>query len=408
MDNIEILKSKIKNLEEENKYLKELLENAGISYSYAQKQIDNKIIPFDVTPEIANKFFSMFWGRTDVYAKRTIQKSTGKVNYYPQCNNFWKDYCPRKHGAKIKCADCDKQSYKKLEKEQVIAHLKGEKADGSDVIGIYPLLPDDTCRFIVFDFDNHSNDDVSNLWQQEVSAMRQICEINGIDALVERSRSGNGAHLWIFFDEKIVATLARKFGNLLIKKGSEFVNLKSFDYYDRMLPMHDYLKSGGLGSLIALPLQGQALKNGNSAFVDENFNAYSEQLEILFSKQKLSQAFLEEKIALWNKSDVIADVDVFDEQPLDKTVMLHASDVAGKVQIVLADGIYINTNNLQPRIQNRIREMAAFHNPVFYKNQIMGLSNFQNARYIYLGKDGDGYINYLKLRIKELQEMPLM
>lgn len=389
MNGIEILKNKIKNLEEENKYLKELLENAGISY--VSKQPDNTIIPFDITPELANRFFSMFWGRTDVYAKRVIQKSTGKANYYPQCNHFWKDDCPRKYGSKIKCADCDKQSYKKLEKEQVIAHLKGEKTDGSDVIGVYPLLPDDTCRFIVFDFDNHS-EDASDLWRQEVSALRQICEMNGIDALVERSRSGYGAHLWIFFDEKIDASLARKFGNLLLKKGSEFVNLKSFDYYDRMLPMQDYLKSGNLGNLIALPLQGQALKNGNSAFVDENFNAYSNQLEILFSMPKLSKAFLEEKIALWSKNDIIADTDVFDEHPWNRTVMSHASDVDGKIQIVLADGIYINTDNLQPRIQNRIREMAAFRNPVFYKNQIMGLSNFQNTRYIYLGEDVNGYI----------------
>ncbi len=392
MDEIELLQTKLTKLEAENKYLKELLDNAGISYSDIPKQTENTIIPFDITPEIANKFFSMFWGRTDVYAKRTVQKYTGKANYYPQCNNFWKDCCPRKFGTKIKCTECENQSYRKLEKEQIIAHLKGEKTDGSDVIGIYPLLPDDTCRFIVFDFDNHSDKEISaDLWKEEILALKQICDINGVDSLIERSHSGSGAHLWIFFSEKTDAALARKFGNLLIKKGSEYVNLKSFDYYDRMLPMQDYLKQGSLGNLIALPLQGQALKNGNSAFVDENFNVYPNQLEILFSKQKLNKEFIEDKIKLWSEPDNISE-NVFDEKPWDKTATFHKEDVNGKIQIVLADGIYVDTANLKPKIQNRIREIAAFHNPVFYKNQIMGLSNFQNARYIYLGRDENGYI----------------
>lgn len=404
MDDIELLQTKLAKLVAENKYLKEILDTAGISYSDTPEQTENTIIPFDITPEIANRFFSMFWGRTDVYAKRTVQKSTGKANYYPQCNNFWKDFCPRKHGAKIKCTECENQSYRKLEKEQIIAHLKGEKTDGSDVIGIYPLLPDDTCRFIVFDFDNHLDKETSSdFWKEEILALKQICDINGIDSLIERSRSGSGAHLWIFFSEKTDAVLARKFGNLLIKKGSEYVNLKSFDYYDRMLPMQDYLKQGSLGNLIALPLQGQALKNGNSAFVDENFNVYPNQLDILFSKQKLSKDFIEEKVKLWSEPNNILE-NVFDEKPWDKTATFHKEDVNGKIQIVLADGIYVDTANLQPRIQNRIREMAAFHNPIFYKNQIMGLSNFQNARYIYLGKDENGYIKIPRGLLENLIE----
>ena len=221
---------------------------------------------------------------------------------------------------------------------------------------------------------------------------------NGIDPLVERSRSGRGAHLWIFFQKKIEASLARKFGNALLRKGTESVNLKSFRFYDRMLPMQDHLPQGGIGNLIALPLQGQALKEGNSAFIDENWNAYPDQWQVLFSKPKLSKKFVEEKIREWKITSSYETVEVNDiidsdgEKPWDKSKHFVKTDVEGILNITLSNGIYINTSNLKPRIQNRIREMAAFRNPAFYKNQAMGLSNFANARFIYLGSDEGDYI----------------
>ena len=129
--------------------------------------------------------------------------------------------------------------------------------------------------------------------------MRSICTLNGIDPLVERSRLGRGAHIWIFFDKPISALLVRRFGTALLDKGAEQVNLKSFKYYDRMLPAQEQLSEGKIGNLIALPLQGKALKNGNSAFVDGNWNAYPNQWEVLRSKPKLSQEFLELKMKEW-------------------------------------------------------------------------------------------------------------
>lgn len=414
MKDIQELQEQIESLEKENQYLKSLLNNAGIPYEMSAS-IETKdlfdpdqgarIIQRDITVDDANMFFSMFWGRIDVYSKRTIKKSTGEVNYYTQCYNFWKNGCPRISGSKIKCQDCNRQAYKKLKKQQIMAHLKGAAEDATDVIGIYPLLEDDTCRFIVFDFDNHEKDaekhdfaNTDDVWIEEVDALREICVINGIDPLIERSRSGRGAHLWIFFQKPIEATLARKFGNTLLRKGAESVNLKSFRYYDRMLPMQDHLPQGGVGNLIALPLQGQSLKGGNSAFIDENWNVYSDQWKILLSKPKLSNEFLEDKIKEWKRSgsykvvgtNVIANND--GEKPWDKTSHFMKCDVDGKLFITLANGIYVDTSNLNARIQNRIREMAAFRNPVFYKNQAMGLSNFTNARFIYLGNDENGYI----------------
>ena len=408
------LEKRIRCLEKENQYLKKLLADAGISYSeneidadvneYAPNQ-GARIIPRNITETDAKVFFSMFWGRTDVYSKRTVKKSTGEVNYYIQCYNFWKSGCPRVAGSKIKCQDCKRQAYKELKKEQIIDHLRGNSEDGADVIGIFPLLTDDTCRFIVFDFDNHEKDAEKNdfantddMWKEEVDSLRKICNINGIDALVERSRSGRGAHLWIFFQKPIEAGLARKFGNALLNKGAESVNLKSFRFYDRMLPMQNHLPAGGLGNLIALPLQGQALKEGNSAFIDGCWNAYPDQWEVLLSKKKLSKEFVEDKIKEWTEENshiAICGKDIFDndsEKPWERIRHFQKEDVDGVLQITLSNGAYVKKANLQPLIQNQIRRMAAFSNPVFFKNQAMGLSNFENHRYIYLGSDEGGFV----------------
>lgn len=414
MRSTEELEKRIQYLEQENQYLKQLLSDAGISYS-EKEIIENvheydpnqgaRIIPREITETDAKVFFSMFWGRTDVYSKRTIKKSTGEVNYYTQCHNFWKNGCLRITGSKIKCQDCPKQAYKELKKEQIMEHLRGSAEDATDVIGVFPLLTDDTCRFIVFDFDNHEKDAEKNdfantdeLWKEEVDSLRKICDINRIDALVERSRSGRGAHLWIFFQKPIEASLARKFGNALLNKGAESVNLKSFRFYDRMLPMQNHLPAGGLGNLIALPLQGQALKVGNSAFIDEHWNAYPDQWEVLLSKKKLSKEFIEDKIKEWSEGslEIVANCkDIFEsdnEKPWDRTKHFQKEDVDGIMQITLSDGVYVDAVNLQPRIQNQIRRMAAFSNPVFFKNQAIGLSNFENYRYIYLGSDEGGFI----------------
>ncbi len=393
--------------------------DAGIPYSANEINDGNnvydpnqgeRIIPKDITETDAKMFFRMFWGRTDVYSKRTVKKSTGEVNYYTQCYNFWKKGCPRITGSKIKCRDCQRQAYKELKKEQVIEHLRGNAEDATDVIGIFPLFADDTCRFIVFDFDNHEKGaekkdyaNVDDMWKDEVDSLRKICGLNGIDALVERSRSGKGAHLWIFFQKPIEASLAREFGNALLKKGAESVNLRSFRFYDRMLPMQDHLPKGGLGNLIALPLQGQALREGNSAFIDEHWNAYPDQWGVLQSKKKLSRELIGDKIKAWTEKNPCIAADC-DEKPWEKTKNFQKEDVEGILHITLANGVYVNTVNLQPRIQNQIRRMAAFHNPVFYKNQAMGLSNFENYRYIYLGSDEGDFIKIPRGLLENITE----
>lgn len=418
IENISQLQKKLNDLQLENQILKNILDKAGLSYhkelsklrqsgskeAFDPEQGKRIIHPQAITENMANQFFSMFWGRQDVYAKRSVNKETGKAAYYPQCNNFWTNVCHKKIKDGINCKDCKNRSYKTITKKDILNHLQGNAYNASDVIGVYPLLSNGTCRFMVFDFDNHDKDaeekDFANsddTWVEEVESMREICVLNGIEPLVERSRSGRGAHVWIFFDKPIAASFVRKFGFALLDKGAEQINLKSFKYYDRMLPAQDSLpEDSAVGKLIALPLQGKALQDGNSAFIDGNWNAYPNQWETLFNKPRLSQEFLEEKIKEWSNTidDIAANAAESDrEKPWNRMQHFNKNDVEGKLHIILSNGIYVDNTNLNAAMQNRIRRMAAISNPVFYKNQAIGTSNYDTARWIYLGKDHlSGYI----------------
>lgn len=418
IENISQLQKQLNNLQLENQILKNILDRAGLSYheelsalrqsdtkeAYAPEQGKRIFHPSVITENMANQFFGMFWGRQDVYAKRSANKENGKAAYYPQCSNFWTNVCHKKIKDGVNCRDCRNRLYKELTKKDILNHLQGNAYNESDVIGVYPLLCNGTCRFMVFDFDNHNKGaeekdfaNVDDIWMEEVDAMREICVLNGIEPLIERSRSGRGAHVWIFFDKPIAASLVRKFGFALLDKGAEQVNLKSFKYYDRMLPAQDSLPDdGAVGNLIALPLQGKALRDGNSAFVDGNWNAYPNQWETLFSKPRLSQEFLEEKIKEWSNSmdDIALNTNESDrEKPWNRMRQFNKNDVDGKLHITLSNGIYVDNTNLKASMQNKIRRMAAISNPIFYKNQAIGTSNYDTSRWIYLGKDHlSGYI----------------
>ena len=433
----ELYLSRIRQLESEIEYLHGLLDDAGIPYKREAKDIDDlspdknlafeenqgaRILPVTITKQHIRNYYNLFKGRSDVYGKRSgkASKKTGKHGYYTQCWNFWKDgICPKKNNPQFSCSECQNQRYKELTGQVLYEHLIGAKEDASDVIGLYPMFPDETINFLVFDFDCHDDkigaDDGANLdseWVTEVNAFRKICDINEVSVLVERSRSGKGAHIWMFFEKPILAVTARRFGTALLTKGAESVNMRSFRYYDRMLPAQDHIpvntKTGkpGLGNLVALPLQGQALKNGNSAFIDENWNAYPNQWDCLKAVKRLSTETVEERIKEWSaegilgalssefESDSDSDSDVhIDIKPWNKANHpLHREDATSAVEVIIADKVYINTKNMKPRMQNALRRMAAFSNPDFYKKAAMGLSTKGIPRIVFCGYDDAGYI----------------
>jgi superfamily II DNA or RNA helicase len=217
--------------------------------------------------------------------------------------------------------------------------------------------------------------------------------------LVERSRSGRGAHVWIFFKKPILAAKARLFGALLLEHGMISVNLPSFHFFDRMYPSQD--TSRGIGSLVALPLQGQALKNGNSAFVDENWNAYSDQWSILFHTPRLDEEEISDFIM---KMNVNPAKELYRPKPWNRKESFNREDVVGKLHITLANGIYVDILNAAPRLQNQIRSLAVLDNPIFYRNRNAGRSNYNQFSTIYLGEDVDGYIHIPRGQLDLLKE----
>lgn len=207
-------------------------------------------------------FKKLFKGRTDVFAKRW-QNATGRSGYSFACQNEWvKGVCNK---PRTKCNECQNRTYLALTDQIIYDHLAGKQ-----IIGLYPLLADNTCHLLAADFDK---DD----WLDAIKALAQACRQFEIPHTVEISRSGNGAHLWIFFSEAVTAKDARLLGFGLLDKAMEIHPNLSFESYDRLFPNQDIMPEGGFGNLIALPLQKQARQNGNSLFVDQNLKPYTDQ-----------------------------------------------------------------------------------------------------------------------------------
>ena len=410
-DTIKSLQSRIQALEDENRLLKERLEEAGVSYAdivsgdaegvvelYDPDQ-GARIKKFDVTDKIASDFFMMFCrGRKDVYDLRYTNPKTGKNGYYTQCFNRWDRGCHIQKKDGVRCKDCELRAYKPVTLPLIKAHMNGTDPNGNDVVAIYPMLENNLCQLLVFDFDNHAKgaeqEDYANIddgWKEEINALRRICKNLDVDAVVERSRSGRGAHLWIFFKEMVPARLARRFGFALLEKGAESVNLKSFKYYDRMIPTQDALPEGGLGNVIALPLQGMALKFGNSAFIDENWNAYEDQLNVLAGTRRLTRQGIEDYLSLWYSTGSTSE-DNGTDAPWDKNSEIEAGSVKGVVRIVLADRIYIDSTGMSNKTKRQLRRMATFSNKQYFQNQAMDMPNYDESRFIYLGSDEGKYI----------------
>ena len=235
--------------------------------------------------EKINLYTSLFTGRQDVFALRWYNAKTNKSGYSPVCENKWKTgKCDMK---KYSCAACPFKLPVPLSDRYIFNHLAGKDAAGCDVVGLYPLMEGDVCRFLAFDFDSHTES--SDAWKKDAAAVRKTCEEFSIPVSVEISRSGKGAHLWIFFSEAVVAKHARNFGALILQAAMNERHSLQFESFDRMFPNQDAIPKGGYGNLIALPLQGQAEKNKCSIFVDENFIPFDDQWVYLSSVRTLSE-----------------------------------------------------------------------------------------------------------------------
>jgi hypothetical protein len=313
-------------------------------------------IKSDYTAKI-KLFMSLFRGRDDVYAKRWENKKKGTFGYSPVCRNDWvPGVCAKPKGT---CAGCASKAYVPLDDTVVDDHLRGR----NDVVtGIYPMLRDETCWFLAIDFDGEG-------WQKDISALRDVCSEFTIPLAVERSRSGNGAHAWFFFEESMPATLARKFGTALLTYTMSKRHEITFKSYDRFFPNQDTMPKGGLGNLIALPLQKAARKNNHSEFIDENFNSYNDQWAYLGSLSKLSGdkvASLTSRLCMGNELGVLKQDDEEVQKPWEThKVKLVRSDFPKAIEIVTANMLYVPKTGVSQKALNQVKRLAAFKNPEF-------------------------------------------
>lgn len=345
------------------------------------------------TPELSidakiHLFRSLFKGRDDVYSVRWDSKN-GRSGYTPACENEWlSGVCDK---PRIKCSDCNNRKLLSINDQAIYNHLSGKKT-----IGAYALLAHETCWFLAADFDGDH-------WQEDASAFARTAKLNGIHASLEISRSGDGAHVWVFFSQPIPAAIARRLGSALITLTCDNERLLHLKSYDRLFPNQDTMPKGGFGNLIALPLQKTPRENGCSVFVDDLLKPYQDQWDYLAHVQRVDLKSAERVIQSVNMDGGVlgvkfVSIDEGVEDPWTKPPSRRLDDkpINGPfpetVELVSANMAFIPKEGLPTALINRIVRLAAFQNPEFYKTQKMRLSTFDIPRVIGCAEDFDKYI----------------
>jgi len=334
-------------------------------------------------------FRSLFHGREDVYPIRWEGRK-GNSGYSPACANEWnRTFCGK---PMVKCSDCQNRDLRPVTNEVILGHLLGKYT-----IGVYPLLLDETCWFLGVDFDKKG-------WQEDAAVFLKTCGEMGIPAALERSRSGKGGHVWMFFDCSVPASLARKFGCAILTRSMERRHQIGLDSYDRFFPSQDTMPKGGFGNLIALPLQRVPGEKGDSVFVNGEFEPYPDQWQFLSTIERIQLEKVESVVQEASRNGTILAVRISladegvggDPWTLPPSKKKKEKTIQGPfpetVRIVQGNLIYIEKNGLPPAMLNRLIRLAAFQNPEFYKAQAMRLSTFGKARIIGCAEDFPSHV----------------
>ena len=366
-------------LKAENARLIALLETHGIEWRPSAEPVRIAIVQTEQSQQLDTDgklalFRSLFRGRTDVYPVRWESKA-GKSGYAPACAHEWKPGVCEK--PRIKCGDCGNRKLLPLTDEVVYRHLAGEW-----VVGIYPLLSDDSCYFLAVDFDEAE-------WRDDSKAFVQSCHELNVPVALEISRSGQGAHGWIFFERNVPAHDARRLGAAIISHACERTRQLALSSYDRLFPNQDYMPKGGFGNLIALPLQKRARAQNNSVFVDDELLPHPDQWVFLASIQRMNPEDIQPVIikAVGNRDplgvayvDDEADAEPWkDREPRSSKL---TCPLPAAVNITLANMIYFEKSELPQPLANQLIRLAAFQNPEFYKAQAMRMSVWNKPRII--------------------------
>ena len=382
----------------ERQQLLERIKELEAENTELRKRLGEDVTPTEKKPTAMQKlslqekvdlFRSLFKGREDVFARRWYSKTSGKAGYQPVCQNEWTPMCDKRT---FKCADCPNRHFSPLTDNDIYRHLEGKDADGRDVIGLYVLNEDNTCHLLCTDFDDKN---CEHGYKNDVLAFIDVCRSWNIPCSVERSRSGNGAHVWIFFDNPVLAVKVRRLGNAILTEAMSRNGKISFKSYDRFFPNQDTMPEGGLGNLVALPLQGNARKHGNSVFVDENFEPYPDQWEFLLNVGKLSEQLLEDILKKTANIQPLGELSKTSESKPWETPMpkeIGRSDFSSEVIIIRSNMLYIPLNQLSSKVLNHLKRIASFRNPEFYSKQALRLSTYQTPRIISCADIDDEYL----------------
>ncbi len=320
-------------------------------------------------------FRSLFHGREDVFAVRWENQRKGRAGYAPRCANEWRAGVCEK--PRVRCGACPNQAFVRVGDSELLDHLRGRT-----VLGIYPLLADDTCWLLAIDLDGDS-------WPADVAALRAACEELDLAPAVERSRSGDGAHVWLFFSQPVPAVDARALGTLLLTSAMARSPTLTMDSYDRLFPSQDTLPAGGFGNLIALPLQFAAREHGNTVFLDEHLEPYRDQWAFLASVPRIGSERLQRVLAGAGRAGEVLGVAEQDPsarrpwrsaRPLCER--LAGSDLPQSVHATLAQRLYVERDGMPPALLDAVRRLAAFANPLFGERQAMRLSTGLTPRVI--------------------------
>jgi len=370
--------AELENLHAENTRLIALLESHGIQWQLPPVQPAPPAIAVEhsrlTTVEKVALFRRLFRGRTDVYPVRWEGKTSGKSGYAPACANEWRAGVCEK--PRIKCGDCGNRLLIPLTDAVIYAHLSGD-----DTVGVYALLADDTCHFLAVDFDEEQ-------WRDDAKAFYQSGVELGVPVALEISRSGKGAHAWIFFSGRVSARDARRLGTALISHTCARTRQLKLTSYDRLFPNQDSMPKGGFGNLIALPLQKKPRENGCSVFVDSNLQPYPDQWAFLASIQPMAAHDIEPTILRVTGNAHPLDVTFIDEEDQKEpwkrsaTPKKLAGPMPKSLTVTLGNLVYFEKTQLPQSLANRLIRLAAFQNPEFYKKQAMRFSVWDEPRVI--------------------------
>lgn len=331
-----------------------------------------------------NIFMNLFKGRNDIYSYLSINKFDSTKKYYLlKCANEWNNNICNKTMGKP-CRECQYWIDKPVDRDVIKEHLFGH-----EIVGIYPILEDETCYFLAFDFDDKKN---QKSIKEDVFAFSNVCDKYNIPISIERSRSGLGYHIWIFFQNNIKAVTARKMGSLLLSKTMEIRDNLKIESFDRMFPNQDILPKGGYGNLIVLPLQCESIKQNNTVFIDRNFNSYDDQFSYLRSVRKMNEEEVFNVIRTLSESTIDISSENLELKQDIKNKEKNNYVFPNSIDVIFDDMIYINKANLNSAVKNRFKRLATFPNREFYKRQRMRISVRNIPMIIDCGKENNEYI----------------